>query len=461
MTSPLDQLTQFIAATRFEQLPPALVVQAKRHLLDTLGAALAGTESALWRECLTLAQEEGGHAQAQLWGSPLRITPRQAAWLNGVAAHMYELDDTGGCDHSGAVVLPALLAALPLAPQPVKGEALLCALVIGYDVGRRVLEACGGYSAHNGAGWHSTASCGVFGAAAAVCALLQLNPAQCASALGIAASFSSGLWGFIHDGSHTKKLHAARAAESGLQAALLAQRGIRGPAAVFEPRWGGFLQTLAAETQQPAALTDGLGVVWKLARCSIKPYAACRGTHAAIDALGIILQQHAVRVEEIARIVVGLNPFLLAMCGTRERQSLAGAQMSLPYALTARALYGSVELASYEEDKRLHPQVEALMARIELVIDAQQGRDDEPWVRLETVQGARWQHHVTVPSGAPANPLSDSALRAKYRSLATRVLPADQARQLETICMALDEVADVRDVASLLSLPGAGLPARN
>ena len=451
MASTLEQLAAFIADTRFEQLPDALVEQAKRHLLDTLGASLAGSDSPIWRECLALALAEGGHQQAQVWGSAKQVSPRQAAWLNGVAAHMYELDDTGGCDHSGAVVIPAILAALPLATQPVDGQALLVAMVIGYDVGRRVLEACGGYSAHNGAGWHSTASCGVFGAAAAVCSLLLLDRDQCASAMGIAASFSGGLWGFIHDGSHTKKLHAARAAEGGVQAALLAQRGINGPSAVFEAKWGGFLQTLAAETQQPAALTADLGVVWKLARCSIKPYAACRGTHSAIDALGLLLKEHPVRVEQIERIVVGLNPFLLEMCGGRELQSLASAQMSLPYALAARALYGSAELSSYDDAKRLHPQVEAFMARIELMIDEQQGRDDEPWVRVETQQGEKWQQHVPVPSGAPANPLSLEALLAKYRSLAGRVLPVDQVEQLEAICMELDDVADVQEVVTLLA----------
>lgn len=447
----LNQLASFIAETRFDQLPTALVEQAKRHFLDTLGASLAGSDSPIWRECLALVEAEGGYAQAQVWGSAQQVNARQAAWLNGVAAHMYELDDTGGCDHSGAVVIPALLAVLPLAPQPVSGQALLTAMVIGYDIGRRVLEACGGYSAHNGAGWHSTASCGVFGAAAAVCSLLRLNAAQSASALGIAASFSGGLWGFIHDGSHTKKLHAARAAEGGVQAALLAQRGISGPSAVFEPRWGGFLQTLAADTQQPEALVADLGVVWKLARCSIKPYAACRGTHSAIDALGIMLQQQPLATADIARIVVGVNPFLLEMCGTRDVASLAAAQMSLPYALTARALYGAADLASYDDAKRLHPDAEALMARVELVIDPEQSRDAEPWVRLETVQGVQWQQHVAVPSGAPANPLSLDALLEKYRSLAARVLPENQVMQLETFCMALDQREDCRELVPLLA----------
>ncbi|BAN95701.1 MmgE/PrpD family protein [Plautia stali symbiont] len=154
---------------------------------------------------------------------------------------------------------------------------------------------------------------------------------------------------------------------------------------------------------------------------------------------------------DIARIVVGLNPFLLEMCGTRELTSLAAAQMSLPYALTARALFGFAELSSYDDSRRLSAEAAALMARIELEIDDQQERDDEPWVPLETVQDQQWQQHVAVPSGSPANPLSDAALRAKYRSLAARVLPAAQVQQLETLCLTLDSVADVRQIAALLA----------
>src|SRR3546814_4077516 len=127
------------------------------------------------------------------WSSDVCSSDLQTAMLNGVAAHALELDDTGGCDHSGAVVLPAVMAAVSMVPGTVNGRELITAVVLGYEVGRRVLEACGGYSAHNGAGWHSTATCGVFGAAAASARILQLDAGQTLAALGIAGSFSGGL----------------------------------------------------------------------------------------------------------------------------------------------------------------------------------------------------------------------------------------------------------------------------
>lgn len=450
MSQAMNELARFVAETRFSDLPDALVSRAKRHILDTFGATLAGSNSPIALSVQQTVIAEGCAPVASIWGSGLQTSPRNAAWLNGVAAHMYELDDTGGCDHSGAVVLPAVIAALPLCQERVSGEALITAVVLGYDIGRRVLEACGGYAPHNEAGWHSTSTCGVFGAAAAVCSLLKLNQNQTAQALGIAASFSGGLWGFIHDGSQSKKLHAGRAAEGGVLAAMLAEKGLTGPSQTFEDVWGGFLKTLAPHSRQPEALTAGLGQVWKLNRCSIKPYASCRGTHSAIDAVGLLMAEHDCCAADIAQIRVYLNPFLLDMCGNTNLESLAAAQMSLPYALAARALFGHAGLEAYDGDKRASAHLAAMLDRIELHVDSQQDSSDEPVVELETLTGERWRRQVTVPLGSPQNPLSDEDLLLKFRQLAHRVLSAEQASKLQDYCLTLEGQKDATDLVSLL-----------
>ena len=128
------------------------------------------------------------------------MTPLNAALVNGTASHAFELDDTGGCDHSGAVVVPAAVAALELAGRPVSGKEFITAVVLGCDIARRALEACGAYEPHNGAGFHSTGTCGPFGAAAAAAKILGLNALQTRHALGIASAYSGGLWACVHDG---------------------------------------------------------------------------------------------------------------------------------------------------------------------------------------------------------------------------------------------------------------------
>ncbi|WCM48768.1 MmgE/PrpD family protein [Pseudomonas sp. WJP1] len=444
MSGRLQRLAQFCTDTRFEDLPPALVEQAKRHILDTFGATLAGAGSDVARTAREVYQGEAG--SCLIWGTQQRVGAAQAAMLNGIAAHALELDDTGGCDHSGAVVIPAVMAAVSLSDQPVTGREFITAVVIGYEVGRRVLEACGGYSAHNGAGWHSTATCGVFGAAAACARILRLDAGQTLSALGIAGSFSGGLWAFIHDGSQSKKLHSGRAAEGGLLAARFARQGISGPTRLFEDVWGGFLKTLAAPTSNPEALDAGLGVVWKLARCSIKPYASCRGTHSAIDALSLLLEQLDVQVDQVEDIQVSLCGFLKDMCGGHDVASLAAAQMSLPYALAARLVHGHCRLQAYDDDLRCDPRIAPWMSRIRLEVDRQLSEDGEPVVSVRTVDGRQASLCVDPPLGAPGNPLSDAALEEKFFSLAERVMPRGQAEELLGQLWRLEALESVRTI---------------
>jgi 2-methylcitrate dehydratase PrpD len=247
----VDDLARFIASTRFDDLPAAVVAKAKRHILDTFGAALAGATSDEARRTSEALGAADGAGRSPAWGTSLAFSPRNAALVNGIAAHAFELDDTGGCDHSGAVVLPAAVAALDATDRPVSGRDVITAVVLGYDLGRRVLEGFGGYKPHNEAGWHSTGTCGTFGAAAAAVAILKLDARPVAAAIGLAASFSSGLWAFIHDGAMAKRVHAGRAAEGGLLAALLAAKGITGPMHVFDDAWGGFFKTFAAPPRTP------------------------------------------------------------------------------------------------------------------------------------------------------------------------------------------------------------------
>ncbi|UXU85714.1 MmgE/PrpD family protein [Burkholderia sp. S-53] len=437
------QLAAFVAQTDADAVPDEVVAKAKRHVLDTFGAALAGASAVETRSAraLTGAVADGG---ASLWGTRRAAGARDAAFVNGIAAHALELDDSGGCDHSGAVVLPAVLAALSCAGRPVTGRECVAAIVLGYDVGRRVLEAAGGYSAHNGAGWHSTLSCGVFGAAAASARVLGLDAVRTLDALGHAASFAGGLWGFIHDGSQTKRLHAGRAAEGGVLAALLAREGVSGPAHVFDDVWGGFFNTFAAQSHAPDALTDGLGAHWKLMRCSIKPHASCRSAHAAVDAALQLADGRPVGAGEIERVVVRASAFVARMCGGRDLSTLSSAQMSLPYAVAAALAFGDTGIGVYRAGRRTDPCVTALLARIVVDVDPALGDLDEPTVILHRANGARESRHVPIALGDPRNPLSDAALLAKYRALAGMALDSAQVDALGDLCLSLDRQADAR-----------------
>ncbi|SAK60830.1 MmgE/PrpD family protein [Caballeronia temeraria] len=440
-----EQLANFIADSSFDDLPHEVAGKAKRHLLDTLGAALAGARTAPARAARSVMDSTG---DAIVWGTSRRANARDAAFINGIAAHALELDDSGGCDHSGAVVVPAALstlAALGRVERPVSGRELLHAIVLGYDIARRVLEACGGYSAHNGRGWHSTMTCGVIGAAAASARVLGLDARGTGAALGHAASFAGGLWGFIHDGSQTKRLHPGRAAEGGLTAALLAAQGVSGATHVFEDVWGGFLRTFAADSACADALVAELGANWKIMRCSIKPHACCRSIHSALDAL-----IELARGGPVAHVRVTLSEFVHGMCGDRKPVNLASAQMSMPYALAAALVFGHAGIEAFVERARIDARVTSMMQRIVLEPDALLADLDEPEVTVTYADGTTRSLQATIPLGDPRRPLDDAQLLAKYRSLADDVIGSDAATALAHAVLNVEECADAKALERLL-----------
>ena len=446
-----EVLAEFVAGASWGDLPSHTVSKAKRHVLDTLGAALAGaasTEASIARAALAAG---GGAGATPAWGTDARLPARDAAFANGVAAHALELDDTGGCDHSGAVVLPATLAAIDLAARPIDGREFLLAVILGYDVGRRVLEAFGGYKPHNAAGWHSTGTCGVFGAAAAAARVLGLDAGRTLSALGIAASSSAGIWAFIHDGSMTKRVHAGRAAEGGLLAAILARGGITGPRAVFDDAWGGFLGTYARAPVDADALVRDVGATWRMDIAAIKPYASCRDAHCAIDAIGRLLGRARFAPDDVERVEVRGNDFLVGMVGGKDVSTLPAAQMSLPFAVSARIAFGSAGLSSYSDARRADPRLRALLERVGMVRDQSIPRSDASVVTVILRDGRRLEEPTTTPLGAPANPLGDDALLAKFHELAGLALAPEETRALAGRTLSLEDCPDARALVRMLA----------
>lgn len=443
-------LAGFCSGYVASDLPAGLVEKAKAHITDTLACGIGGACSAEAQAVLAMLEALGEEGAAPAWGTPVALSARSAAFCNGVASHSFELDDTMGCDHSGAVVLPAALAALSRAPHPVAGADFIAAVVLGYEVAKRVMEALGGYWPHNEAGWHSTATCGTFGAAIAACRILQLTQNETASALGHAASFSSGLWAFIHDASQTKRIHAGRAAEGGLTAALLAQAGVSGPKYVFEDVWGAFFKAFAPSGHDAARLLRGLGEEWEFAHAAIKPYASCRGTHSTMDAIAALLHDHAIRPIEIASVDISLPAGLHAMCGGRDVSSLASAQMSLPFAVASFLERGELGIAAFSEGNRAAPTVHERMKLVHLQADARLASLAEPIVTLHCRSGENFTLSVDPPLGSPGNPLSTAQLRAKAAGLMSMALDGTSIENLLGRLARLDMWSDVRELPGLL-----------
>jgi 2-methylcitrate dehydratase PrpD len=394
-----ERFADFITALTPEEIPQEVRHRAKIHILDTLGAGIAGAasrEANIGRAALGTAYGiPAPGTGASLWGTPVQLPALGAAFVNGVAAHAFELDDSGGCDHSGAVVLPAALAAAvlragetgsPGEPTPVDGGRLLKAVVSGYEIARRVQDALGGYDSVNNTGWHSTGVCGTFGAAVASGVILGLDSAQLVGAIGLAGSFTGGTWSFIGDGAMSKRMHVGRAAEAGLNSALLARAGFTGPKDLFSAPWGSFLRLYGQPEQiDETALYQTLGMEWQIEKASIKPHATCRSTHSAIDAILDLRELHGITADSVHRVTVHTSSLIADMCGNADVGSLVSTQLSMQFSLAAALLHGQVGLEQIAEHGRTDRRILDLMDRIHLEIDPrQQGGSAEPRLSVLT-----------------------------------------------------------------------------
>lgn len=449
-----DALAGLLTETSECAFSDATIEKAKAHILDTIGVSLAGARSFETQKMLEVLQPFPDEGHCAVWGTSYSTNARTAAFINGVSAHAYELDDSGGCDHSGAVVLPAAIAALADISEPVTGAAFLRSIILGYEVGRRVLEAAGGYETHNGRGWHSTGTCGVFGATTAVGSLFKLKRQALASALGTACSFAAGTWAFIGNGSSAKKLHSGRAAEAGILASFLARSEFQGPATVFESdQWGSFFATYCGSQADPQALIRDYGVFWRINRCSIKPYATCRGTHSAIDAINLIFARCGLEATDVAKVEVGMSAFQFAMCGSKLVTTRAQAQMSLPYAMAARLHYGKVFLDELAHNAWEAPEIVDWLDKMTVAIDKTMADEDEPEVKLITHSGEEHRQRVETPLGSPDNPLSKVQITGKYYDLGKGILPLAQIDAIAELVADLEHMADVRALLPLLQSP--------
>ncbi|HXD40480.1 MAG TPA: MmgE/PrpD family protein [Ramlibacter sp.] len=448
-----QQLAGYWARARFDDLPPEVVDSAKRFLLDTLAAGVAGGRTAVVESVVRAMRAGGsGPGEAVLWGRADTLPPAAAALVNGTAAHALELDDFGGCGHSGAVVIPAACALAQR--QRSSGRDVILAIAAGYDVAARVLEGSGGYRPHNERGWHSTGTCGSFGAAAAAAKLLGAAPEEFVNALGIAGTFTGGTWAFLADGALVKRFHPGKAAETGLSAALLAQAGLTGPRQVLDAPWGGFYPTYAPAVATPERAVAALGRQFHILRSGIKPHACCRTIHACIDAVLEIVGSALGGSASVSALIVHGNAQTQRQFSRTQVGNLLEAQFSMPYCLAVAAQSGRATLDQFEPLRSGDPEVARLMALTEIRADRVLGPADYPSLEVVFKDGLRQLRDVPFAKGAPEAPVSDEELQAKAMTLLVPVLGEAKARELIGAVGSLEHCRDFSSITGLLTAPG-------
>jgi 2-methylcitrate dehydratase PrpD len=452
-TDPARALAEHVCNTAFSDLPDTAVRAARRDILDTLGAMLGGSAAPGIESLAGLTRRWWGKPESSLLIVGGRAPAPQAAWVNAAMGHALDFDDTydrGGSMHPGVSTLAASLAVAEMLGG-VTGRELLLAVTLGLDVSCRLALA-----ATAERGWHRTSAIGIFGATAAAGKLLRLDAEQMPHALGIAYSQAAGNRQCILDGALTKRLQAGQAASAAVLSALLAQEGLTGTRHTFAGQFG-FFPLYQPDGYDLTAITDGLGTDFRGTEISFKPYPCGRNNHAIIDAalrLHDELDLSGVHDDAaIAEVTVTTNSRThdreFGPNAVRRPTQVVEAQFSAPFLIATALVRGQVGIGDVSRVD--HPAVLALADRMQAHVDPEASPG---WSRLmvRLADGRVATVETTLPSGSPANPLSDAQLEAKFRDCAAhaaRPLPGETIDRALDLLRHLDEAADATALVRL------------
>jgi 2-methylcitrate dehydratase PrpD len=454
------EVAEFVACVDASEIPVDVARLAKRSILDGLGLAVAGSRS---RAAEIAAAEVDSYGslvpEASALGTGRSTAARFAAFLNGLAIHADDYDDTqlavapdrvyGLLTHPTAPVLPAVLA---LAERDDRsGADVLTAYAIGVEVETKVAEAID--PRHYNDGFHSTATAGSIGAGAGAARILRLDTPTTATALGIAASSAGGLR--ENFGTMTKPLHAGRAAENGVVAASLAAGGFSAAQNILEARRGYF--RAAGGGFDPTLIEGRLGRPWTFADpgISIKPHPSGSLTHPAMGAFLDLVVEHDLRPADVARVRVGTNRHMPnALIHHRPTNELE-AKFSMEFCMAILLLERRAGLAEFTDEVVNRPDVRALVERVVFEADpaADEGgfREMTSLIEVTLHDGRTVRTRAEFGKGSPANPMRDDELIDKFLGcLEWGGVPAAVGREVAARVLALEDEPSIGDVLAPL-----------
>ena len=443
------QLAERIAAFRYRDLPADVVAQTRLCLLDTLGAMLAASAPRYpaSRIIMKFVGELGGVAESTLVGQGRKSSCVNAALANGTLAYYCDIEPhhVGAILHGPAVIVPTALAVGER--ERADGQRVLAAIVLGVEVAARVSEALDPVALYN-RGFHPSAVCGAFGAAAAAGSLFRLSPARQAVALGLAMQQASGLLAWASDPTeHSRPFNPGLAARNGTTAAHLARLGFGGPPAPFEGPYDVF--TAFSGSANPGALLEDWGERFHLPELAYKRYSSCAFTHPGLDALLGLATDEKLEASDIARIVLRFPKRGAHMIDGHPLKSHC-AQYILPVGL----VFGRVIIDDILLDRKRHPEVARLSASMTVVhdpaLDASYPARYTSVVELALADGRTVSRRVEFARGTRENPLTPEEIVAKYSRLTARAVPRARADAIRAAVDGLDGAPDLTRLAGLL-----------
>jgi 2-methylcitrate dehydratase PrpD len=448
-------ITGFVRGLDLNQVPAAVADKAKLVFLDTLGVALASSTMDFGGMVLNVAKKLGGAAHSRLIGAPVKVAAANAVLCNGTLAHGLDFDDTleEAIVHTGCCAAMTALAAGE--EVGASGKAVLEAAIAGTEVMCKVgLVAPGKFHAR---GFHPTALCSTFGAAAAAGKLYGLELEQWIDAFGLCGSQSSGIIAYLADGTWTKRLHPGWSAHGGVIATLLAREGFRGPAQVFEGTHG-FYNCFGGAGEYRFEKLLELGKEWEIPRLAFKSYPCGSISHPYMDCALKLKQKYDPAPERIAEIVCrtaeGPVPRLWEPLADKQRPvSSYGAKFSLPYSIAVMLVHGKAGLAEFTDAAIEDPAVLNLAAKVRYILDPSidYPRHFSGHVKIFLDDGTLLEENQPHPRGGYEDPLPPEEIAEKFRANAGLALTANRVDAVLDSVRRLEQLSSIGALSDLLS----------
>ena len=452
MENMTEKFAEFCEQLKYEDLSPEVIKRTKLLILDTVGIIIRARHDAESTSSLVSAIDklEMSNGSCQVFSDKKTYSPSAAALLNGTLAHSLDFDDTHAeaSLHSSAPILSAALAAAQMNKS--SGQELITACVVGYEVQIR-LGLAGGSSAHYKKGFHPSATCGIFGAAAATGYLMGLTKEQYISAFGIALSQSAGSMQFLTDGAWTKRSHVGQAAQNGLSCAIMAGEGFKGPSQAFGGQWG-YLHSYASGGDVNKA-TTGLGEEFETLNLGVKPYPSCRYSHAAIDGLIELKKELKFSSDDLDDIDIGLSETALNIIGypltdKQHPKSVVDGQFSMPFCAAVTVKSGGLQWDDYKNHLN-NKDTLSLCNKIKVSPDEDAEKCCPEYMSAKVkvvVKGEKYEKFVKIPKGEPENFMEDVEFISKFKGLTEPYLSKQRVDQLTDLMLKIDQANNVNSI---------------
>jgi 2-methylcitrate dehydratase len=445
-------MSQWAAGVKFEHLSADAVYQAKRFLLDSIGCGLGGYQQHDVIIALEVLREIAGDGTATVIGSGQRMDAVSASLANALMIRCMDYNDIYWKQDPShpSDIFPAALACCERAGSD--GRELIVGLVLGHEFEMRLCEAA--FPGIRERGWHH-ATLTAFVSPIVAARMLHLSAAHIQHAIGISGSARATL-GAVTAGKLTmmKNTVDPLATQSGVLAALLAEKGYTGPEHVIEGKEG--LMHCFGPEWTPDILTDGLGDSWRITRCGMKAFPSEALTHTPISAVLALVKDHDLQPDHIAKVHIrttARGADILSDPSKYDPHTKETADHSLPYVIAAAIAERQVTPLQFTEAKIMHPVIRAQLRKVQVVADPEIERVfpalQRVIVRIHTIDGREFTTQHDYPKGDPRNPLTDKEIEEKFEALAGPVMSPGARRRAMDAIWNLEEQPSVSELMKL------------